>query len=140
MGTLKGVILGQRYVPCYGPRPDETEERNNSCRYLQIMLCGMLHKRGSIEIADRLESCYFGCFNAEVNEIDRLLFCWFLNVLVNNEAISRTGPYTRQSGETMRGFYKKLQVIITCHSSRFNLDIPIFQYKSRSIPISRFHV
>ena len=28
----------------------------------------------------------------------------------------------------------------TCHSSRFNRDIPIFQYKSRSIPISRFHV
>ena len=28
----------------------------------------------------------------------------------------------------------------TCHSSRFNLDIPIFQYKSRSITITRFHV
>ena len=28
----------------------------------------------------------------------------------------------------------------TCHSSRFNRDIPIFQYKFRSIPISRFHV
>ena len=30
--------------------------------------------------------------------------------------------------------------IQTCHSSRFNRDIPIFQYKSRRIPISRFHV
>ena len=28
----------------------------------------------------------------------------------------------------------------TCHSSRFNRDIPIFQYKFRRIPISRFHV
>ena len=28
----------------------------------------------------------------------------------------------------------------TCHSSRFNRDIPIFQCKSRSIPISRFYV
>ena len=28
----------------------------------------------------------------------------------------------------------------TCHSSLFNLDTPIFQCKSRSTPISRFHV
>ena len=28
----------------------------------------------------------------------------------------------------------------TCHSSRFNRDIPIFQHKSRSIPISRLYV
>ena len=28
----------------------------------------------------------------------------------------------------------------TCHSSRFNPDIPIFQYKSRGILISRFHL
>ena len=28
----------------------------------------------------------------------------------------------------------------TCHSSRFNRDIPIFQYKSRPIPISRVKI
>ena len=28
----------------------------------------------------------------------------------------------------------------TCHSSRFNQDIPIFQYKSRGIPIFWFYV
>ena len=84
MGTLKGVILGQRYVPCYSPRPEETEERNDSCRYLQIILCGMLYKRGvrkpkgSIEIADHLESCYVGCFSAEVGEINSL-FVWLVS-------------------------------------------------------------
>ena len=40
-------------------------------------------------------------------------------------------------GEKMAVWWTLLQ---TCYSSRFNQDIPTFQYKFRGIPISLFHV
>ena len=54
------------------------------------------------------------------------MFMWFLRCCVANFSQiiqKKTKTYTQ-----------------TCHSSRFKVDIPIFQYKSRTIPISRFHV